>query len=115
MDQTAYYVAVATVIILSSGRLTRLLIVDAFPPVVWLRDKFLDRFEDSPWGLIAQCVYCASFWVTAFVIVLADLSGVFDGEPLAKWMTPAWWLINGAFAAAYLAAILVRVDTTGAE
>lgn len=115
MDQTVYWLFVAAVIILSSGRLTRLLIVDAFPPVVWLRDKFLDRFEDSPWGLIAQCVYCASFWVTVFVIILADLSGVFDGEPVVGWFEPAWWLTNGAFAAAYLVGILVRVDTTGTE
>lgn len=99
------WVAVALVVILSSARITRLSIYDKFPPVQWVRDKFIDATDGTGWQLLAFCPYCASFWVTLVVV----LSGW-----LSDWHT-AWWLVNGAFGASYLAAMVMVHDGEAEE
>lgn len=103
-----YWIAVAAVVVLSAARLTRLLTYDAFPPVAWARDKYADRTDGTNWQILAFCPYCMSFWVTAFVILWADLSGIFDGEPVfgAGFLVPLWWFVNGTLGASYLAAMV---------
>jgi hypothetical protein len=108
-----YWLAVVVTTIVSASRLTRLATWDKFPPVVWLRDKYADATDGGGWQLLAFCGYCASFWITALVVAWGWQSGVYsdfgnaDAPPVA---TQVWWVINGIFAASYLAAILMVHD-----
>jgi hypothetical protein len=95
-----FWIAVAVVTVLSSSRLTRIAVVDDFPPVRFFRDKLYDRLEGSGWQAITWCGYCVSFWITAAVIAWGYFTNWQD----------AWWLVNGAFAASYLAATYVTHD-----
>lgn len=114
MNTEFYWVAVALTIVMSASRITRVLTFDKFPPTLWIREKwvmFVAKTKINPeYVRLWFCGYCMSFWVTLIVIATADLSGIFDGDPLAPWMTPAWWFINGTFGASYLAAIVMAND-----
>lgn len=118
MSEEFYWVAVALVVITSAARLTRLLTVDEFPPVVAVRDRFFMWTDKTArrrkWQVLGYCGYCMSFWMTALVVAAADLTGVLDGR--TAWGTtgelaqPLWWIIAGTFGASYLAAILMAND-----
>lgn len=100
MEQVFFWVAVAAVTITSSARLARLLTIDKFPPIKWVRDKYEAATDGSNWQLLTMCGYCMSVWTTTGVA----LWGYFTGWNVY------WWIINGILGAAYLAAILVRFD-----
>lgn len=110
MSTEFYWIAVMAVVVLSSARITRLFVYDDFPPIAKPRAWFKVRTEGSDWGLLAKCGFCMSFWVTTAVVILGDLSGVFDRKPVAAWMTPAWWFVFGTLAASYLAASYIARD-----
>jgi hypothetical protein len=95
-----HWIAVAIVTVLASARLTRLSVYDDFPPVKWLRGKYLDATDGSDWSLLALCGYCFSFWATLTVV----LSGYFSDYHVA------WWLVCASLAASYLAAMVVAND-----
>lgn len=94
------WLAVFAVTVLSSARLTRLVVTDAFPPVAWIRAKWDDLTEPSGWNLLLHCFYCLSFWTTLVILGLGWLS---------DWH-PAWWFINATLGASYLAAVFVVKD-----
>ena len=94
------WVAVALVVVLSSARLTRLVTYDKFPPVKWLREKYIEATDGSDWQLLAFCPYCAGFWVTLVVVLAGWLSGWHE----------VWWLVNGSLGASYLAAMVMVYD-----
>lgn len=106
--------ATATVVgLLSIARLTRLVTQDTFPPVAWLRAKW-DQLNEKTvkhqygginvvpggWTDMLHCAYCFSTWATIPVLGWAILSD----------LSPAWWIINGWLAAAYVAAMIVARD-----
>lgn len=97
---TFEWVAVAIVTILSSARLTRLLTIDKFPPIKWVRDKYEARTDGSDWQLLTMCGYCMSFWTTLAVVLWGWLSGFHE----------AWWVVNSILAAAYAAAVFMAHD-----
>lgn len=99
-----YWIAIAAITVVSSARITRLATHDAFPPIVWLRDKYADATDGTGWQLLAFCPYCASFWITAAVALIGYFTDFHE----------AWVLVNSIFAASYAAAILVARDI-GAE
>ena len=104
MTDEFYWIAVAVVVISSSARLTHLVTYDDFPPIKRLRDAFTDFTDKSPrlqeWQIVAYCGYCASFWMTMFVVMWGRF---------ANWDS-IWWLANGTLGASYLAAILMAND-----
>lgn len=85
---------------LSAGRLTRLLVQDSFPPAVWLRTKWLDKFDDTQWGVLFECHWCMSFWMTLPIGLWGWLSN----------LHASWWVVNGILAATYVSAIIVERD-----
>lgn len=85
---------------LSAGRLTRLIAHDSFPPSVWFRMKWDDLTDESPWNPLFHCHWCLSFWMAAPIGIWAWLSN----------LHPAWWIVNGILAAAYIAPIIVEHD-----
>lgn len=114
MSTEFYWIAVAAVTVLSAARLTRLAVYDDFPPVKWLRNKYTESNDGSDWSLLALCGFCASFWITALVVVTGLLADVYGdaNEPVgddAPWFL-LWWIVNGTFAASYLAASYVARD-----
>lgn len=105
---TFEWVAVAVIAVVSSSRLVRLWTFDAFPPVRWVREHFIEWADSHtltrPWAMLGWCPWCASFWITGTVVGwgwLTDFDGT-DGT--------VWWLVNGTLAASYLAAILMVHD-----
>jgi len=113
MSTEFYWIAVAAVLITASARLTRLAIIDDFPPVKYLRDRYIVAMDATPrrrgWQLLALCGYCFSFWATLVVTLWGYLAGIFDG-PHHTASETVWWLLFGVLGASYLAVILVAHD-----
>lgn len=86
---------------LSVGRTARLLIHDSLPPMVWLRTRILARYkEDSEWATLWDCPFCMAPWLMVGMVTWAEVSN------LNGW----WWLINGAWGLAWIAAIIYAYD-----
>lgn len=85
----------------ATARLVRLWTQDSFPPVAWLRTRFVALVgPDSEWAVLAECPWCASMWITLPNVVYAWLSDL-------HW---SWWAINLTLAATYVAAWIVVHD-----
>lgn len=101
---TFHWIALAVIAVMSSARITRLLTFDKFPPILAVRRWYVTAMDHSeatrPWQLLALCGYCMGFWVAL---------GVLAWGYLTDWQT-AWWLVNGLFALAYAAAIVMAHD-----
>lgn len=70
---------VALIDALAAARLTRLVVVDDFPPVKRARDWFLERVgEESTLGDLIGCPWCAGWWISAAVVA-------------ARWRFPRLW------------------------
>lgn len=113
MSTEFYWLAVVAATIISSARLTRLAVYDKFPPIQWLRGKYLDANDGNGWALLALCGYCMSFWITGLVVGWGLLAGVYDREHTPE--SVVWWIINGIFAMSYLAAAFVANDGDDTE
>lgn len=87
--------------IVSVARTARLVAHDDFPPMMWLRVRFLAAFpEGSAWGKLIQCQFCLAPYLSTGMVIWAYVSDL-------HW---TWWVINGVWAGSYLAAILVSYD-----
>lgn len=109
--------------VLSVARLTRLVVDDDWPPVAWMRDRYLmwlvNHFgandptaghEDggrkaTTWYKLVECGFCFSVWPAIPVLALGWLS--YNGDASIDWW---WWLPNAWLGGAYLSAILVARD-----
>lgn len=78
---------------LTTYRITRLLVVDNFPPILWARTKLTGEEDEGvpaaswvPWWLsyLAGCYWCMSVWV-AGVMTLAVALTVGLPYPLLVW------------------------------
>lgn len=95
------WLAACIIGVISVARTARLIIYDDFPPMVWLRVHYLALFsDDNPWRKLVECQFCITPYLTAGMLAWAWLS---DGH----W---TWWVINGIWAASYIAAITVSYD-----
>jgi hypothetical protein len=98
------WVAACLVGVLSVARTARLLVWDEYPPTMWLRMKWDARTEGSTWNKLLHCQFCMTPYLTAGMMVWAWLAGA--PEHL-HW---TWWVVNGWWAASYLAASYVAYD-----
>jgi hypothetical protein len=114
-----YLVAFAATLIISASRFTRLATVDKFPPVKAIRDWYENRTDGSGWQWLTLCGYCFSFWATFPLVAWAYFAGVLNpigvGPAAAEVWTQVWWLVNGTFAASYLAAVFMAHDGATGE
>lgn len=99
MDPWVWFFA-AVLTVLASARLARLIVFDVFPPVVWLRERFLIRTGGTAWEKLATCHYCLTFWTTSSIVGVGYVTG------LAWW----WWMIVASLGLSYAAAIVVSYD-----
>lgn len=96
------FVLVAAVLtgIISSARLTRLVIHDDFPPSVRLRIIWDNLTDGSGWNKLLHCHWCFAAWVSLPILLWGYFSEL-------HW---SWWLFNGWTAGHYLASMLVERD-----
>lgn len=95
------WVAAAVIGTLSVARTARLLIFDKLPPMVWLRAKIVSWYkEDSSWSPLWECPFCMAPYLAVGMGVWYWLGG-------DNW---TWWVINGWWAASYVAATYVAYD-----
>jgi hypothetical protein len=84
----------------ASARLTRLIVQDEYPPMVWIRIQWDRLTRDGGWSKLAHCGWCASPYAAALVLGTGYL---------CDW--PTWWyLITGWLAASYAAGWIVFHD-----
>ena len=95
----AFFVAVS-----ATGRLARLIVDDDWPPVMWLREKYVMKVPDA-WGELVTCTFCVAPWIALPNLLLGWLS--FNGDGQLDWW---WWVPNLWLAVAYWAAILNARD-----
>lgn len=86
------------------GRLVRVIIFDAWPPTVWLRVTWQDRFGSDGWAKILLCPWCLTPWIMAVCI------GWFLIGNLVLWIGIVWWVIWGWLALSYVASIVIAYD-----
>lgn len=86
--------------VLSVARTARLVGHDAYPPMAWLRSKWIERWGDEGWASLILCQFCMTPYMAAG---MAFWFWVSDGH----W---TWWVINGVWGLSYLSAILVAYD-----
>lgn len=100
--------AAGVLAVLGVARATRLALYDAWPPVKWVRDRFLgwtDRGSDwrAGWAPLATCPFCAAPWFALVSLGWAWWSGL-EGPWGVAWVAFHLW-----FSVSYLAAmVLVR-------
>ena len=93
------WIAATIVGVFSIARTARLLVWDEFPPAVWFRERAIARLGDD-WGKLFTCQFCLAPYLTL---------GMF-GWAWASDLNTWWFVINGWWAATYLAAIVVAYD-----
>ena len=93
-------VAAATVGVVAAARATRLVTKDHWPPMSFLRRKYVEMTEGTEWSVLAECPFCVAPYVVA-----ADLAWALRSDLGRK-----WWIANGWFAASYAASLIVVRD-----
>jgi hypothetical protein len=82
-----------TLLALTTYRVTRLLVVDNFPPLLWLRTRLTGDDETGerpapwvPWWLeyLAGCYWCVSVWISGLLTLVVTLSSDLP-YPLLVW------------------------------
>lgn len=106
--------ALIAVVILAcvTARITRLVIKDTFPTLVWIREKLIGKLEERPDGTYLQvkkgifpsdgamaklldCPWCASFWVSFPVVIVSDQFITLEAPVLifiAQWFIASYLL-----------------------
>lgn len=103
---TYVYLALALVtLVLSSGRITRLVVEDEYPPTIALRMRWDEVTHDGPWAKLVHCPWCFGPWVSAVLAAWAYVSNL-------HW---TWWVVNAFFALGYVTSWVVFHDSDGAE
>lgn len=80
---------------IATARAVRLIVDDDWPPVVWLREKYVLSVPED-WAELVTCPFCVAPWIAMPNLALAWASDL-------AWY---WWIPNLWFAVAYLAAML---------
>ena len=110
MSPDLYLIAVVLATVVATARLARPWTYDDFPPVVWVRDKFLDIADAvAPrYAPLGFCPWCCSPWFALALLGWADLSGVLSGD-FGAW-GHIWWYVTGMLSIGYLAPMLMARD-----
>lgn len=104
-DNIVFGLFVAVVGVIGTARVTKLLTEDMWPPVHWLRSRWLTYWGESGWAELFICPFCMSVWVAAANMGIGYAT---------NW--PLWWLlVNGWLTVAYVAAMIVARDIPDAD
>ena len=86
--------------VIGAARLTRLVTKDHWPPMSYVRNKYVELTEGSEWSVLAECPFCVAPYVVA-----ADMAWALQSD-----LGRSWWLFNGWLAASYAASLIVVRD-----
>jgi len=105
----ATYIVAVLVAIVGVGRLSRVIVYDAFPPVAKLRLMWVNATvnrdgEDGPWTPLLTCFWCFTPWLMLFAM---GWFAVGLAVPFLAW---AWWIFWGWLALSYLSSMLIARD-----
>lgn len=100
-----YYGLALVTLLLSAGRITRLLVADEWPPSIWVRIKWDTLTKDGKWALLFHCPWCMGPYVAGALALWGYLSNL-------HW---SWWVVNGFFALGYAVSWIVFHDEDGSE
>jgi len=103
LNTYVYYGLALVALVLASGRITRLLVADEYPPSIWLRIKWDTITKDGPWALLAHCPWCLGPYIVG-------LNGLWGYLSNLHW---TWWVVNAFFARGYIPAWVVFHDEDG--
>lgn len=98
-----YLILAAATLVLSAGRLTRVLVAEDYPPSIKVRMWWDKVTKDGPWSKLVHCPWCMGPWITLVLMVWAVLSNL-------HW---TWWLFNGWMALSYATSWVVFHDEDG--
>jgi len=77
---------------LATYRIWRFLAFDTFPPIRWLRDKFIIRFGDNSSAVeFLKCRFCSGSWIAAAVVI----SVILWPWMITIWLVPAVMTLVG--------------------
>jgi hypothetical protein len=99
-DDPLVLVAAVVVGIVGVARLVRLAVDDDFPPVVWLRVRYI-TWAKGGWETLPTCAFCMAPWITLVALAWAVASDL-------HW---TWWAFFGWLAASYASSMIVVRDT----
>ena len=85
--------------VVATARIGRLVVDDDFPPMVWLREKYILAVPES-WGMLVECPFCITVYIATVNLTWAWVSDL-------HW---TWWFGNLLAAGCYLAAMIVVRD-----
>jgi len=90
--------------VVGAARLTRVIVIDDYPPSVALRVWWDTITKDGPWAKLVHCPWCLGPWATlaALVSFLVSFS-----TPALGW---AWWIFWGWLALSYWTSQYVYFD-----
>jgi len=100
MPRDVVVAAAASVGVVAAARLTRLVTKDHWPPMAFVRRKYVEATEGTEWSVLAECPFCVAPYVVA-----ADLAWALRSD-----LDKAWWVVNGWLAASYAASLIVVRD-----
>lgn len=98
-DDPFVLICAAVVGALAITRITRLVVDDTWPPVVWAKERFVSHVPEK-WGVLVECPWCASPY-----IALGDLIWAWSTD--LHW---TWWFGNTWAAASWIAGYLTLRD-----
>ena len=106
-------IAAALVGTLAVARAVRLVTSDAYPPMAWLRLRWVNatgsRSALQNWAPLLECPFCFAPYAAAVNLAWALLAGLsWDG--LSWSWSSAWWIVNAWAAVSYAAAMIVVRD-----
>lgn len=98
--ETLLVIAAVVVGVLGSARIVRLVVADEFPPVEWVKTRWLVLTGEGSWSKLITCPWCLAPYVVAANMAAALLSD----------LHAAWWIFNGWMAASYATSWVVFHD-----
>lgn len=119
MNETLTLLAALVLGTIGVARATRLVVADAYPPMVWVRNRFLDLIayrynsghEGAPgWEPLVTCPFCFSPYAGAVSLTWAVWSQAYTGPAGLDSWSGWWWLLNIWAAVSYVAAMIVVRD-----
>lgn len=99
--------------VIAVARAARLVTSDDYPPMVWVRDRWVTWCANHApdWAELLKCPFCFAPYAAAanlalFLLMDAMHASTTNADNLGTW----WWLVNIWAAASYAAAMIVVRD-----
>lgn len=93
------------VAVIGTGRVSRIVTYDEFPPAKWARQKWVNATDGTGWQLLATCFWCATPW-----LMLITIAWFLVGVYFVPGMLIAWWIFYSWMALSYLSSQYIFFD-----